>query len=168
MLVSYEKAAEHDFNLSPGPYKELELDENIIHRGYNEIVGDINRVVRERNVIKLTVNKVWAKTLNLTDIAKINEESNSIVQQINEALKQLGLECEILNNKYINISDSKVFCIENTDKEILSSLLSIFMPMYRQHVYFLNNEENRLLAELRDAMLPDLMSGKLTFEDANN
>ena len=42
------------------------------------------------------------------------------------------------------------------------------MPMYRQHVYFLNNEENRLLAELRDAMLPDLMSGKLTFEDANN
>lgn len=168
MLVSYEKAAEHDFNLSPGPYKELELDENIIHRGYNEIVGDINRVVRERNVIKLTVNKVWAETLNLTDIAKMNEESNSIIQQINEALKQLGLECEILNNKYINISNSKVFCIENTDKEILSSLLSIFMPMYRQHVYFLNNEENRLLAELRDAMLPDLMSGRLTFKETNN
>lgn len=168
MLVSYEKAAEHDFNLSPGHYKELEFDENIIHRGYNEIVGDINRVIRERNVIKLTVNKVWAETLNLTDITKMNEESNTLVQQINKALKLLGLECEIINNKYINISNSKVFCIENTDKEILSSLLSIFMPMYRQHVYFLNNEENRLLAELRDAMLPDLMSGRLTFEETNN
>lgn len=167
MLVSYEKAAEHDFNLSPSPYKELEFNENIIHRGYNEIVGDINRVIRERNVIKLTVNKVWADTLNLTDIAKMNENSNEFVRQINKALKQLDLKCEIINNRYINISNNKVFCIENTDKEILSSLLSIFMPMYRQHVYFLNNEENRLLAELRDAMLPDLMSGKLTFEDAN-
>ena len=167
MLVSYEKAAERDFNLSPGRYKEIKFDENIIHRGYNEIVGDINRVIRERNVIKLTVNKVWAETLNLTDIAKMNEDSNNIIKQINAALKQLRLECEITNNKYINISNNKVFCIENTDKEILSSLLSIFMPMYRQHVYFLNNEENRLLAELRDAMLPDLMSGKLTFEETN-
>ncbi len=168
MLVPYEKAAEHDFNLSPGLYKELEFNENIIHRGYNEIVEDINRVIRERNVIKLTVNKVWANTLNLTEIAKMNKESNEIVRQINKALKQLGLKCEILNNKYINISTDKELRIENTDKEILSSLLLIFMPMYRQHVYFLNNEENRLLAELRDAMLPDLLSGKLTFEDTNN
>lgn len=29
------------------------------------------------------------------------------------------------------------------------------------HIYYLNQEENRYLAELRDALLPDLMSGKI-------
>lgn len=37
----------------------------------------------------------------------------------------------------------------------------IFIPIYKQHLMYLNNEENRLLAELRDAMLPLLMNGKL-------
>ena len=43
----------------------------------------------------------------------------------------------------------------------MSSLISFFLPMWKQHIFYLTQEENRLLAELRDAMLPELMSGKL-------
>ncbi len=32
---------------------------------------------------------------------------------------------------------------------------------WKQHIYYLNFEENRYLAELRDALLPELMSGKI-------
>ncbi len=39
------------------------------------------------------------------------------------------------------------------------------MNMYKQHIYYLNNEENRLLSELRDSMLPLLMNGELAFKD---
>ena len=33
--------------------------------------------------------------------------------------------------------------------------------MYKQHIYYLNEEENRYLIELRDALLPELMNGNL-------
>lgn len=33
-----------------------------------------------------------------------------------------------------------------------------------QHIFYLNEEENRYLAELRDALLPELMSGKIDVE----
>jgi hypothetical protein len=33
--------------------------------------------------------------------------------------------------------------------------------MWKQRIMQLNNEENRILAEFRDALLPELMSGRL-------
>ncbi len=53
---------------------------------------------------------------------------------------------------------------ENKDKEFLSSIFSMVLPMWSQHIYYLNNEENRLLAEFRDALLPKLMSGEISVE----
>ena len=61
----------------------------------------------------------------------------------------------------MTLTKSKELKIENQDKEILSSLINFFLPMWKQHVFYLNQEENRLLAELRDAMIPELMNGKL-------
>ena len=37
--------------------------------------------------------------------------------------------------------------------------------MWKQHIYYLNIEENRYLVELRDALLPELMSGKIDLSD---
>lgn len=137
-------------------------------RDFNAIISDINRVIRERNVIKVTVNKVWAERLGLTEIIKDCESSNEVVKAMNESFasfKNYEVKEKIIENKYIQSSNSKVFCIENTDKEILSSIMPFFMNMYKQHIYYLNNEENRLLSELRDSMLPLLMNGELTFKD---
>lgn len=142
--------------------------EGTLHRDFNAIISDINRVIRERNVIKVTVNKVWAERLGLTEVIKDCEASNEVVKAINESFssfKNYDVKEKIIENKYIQSSTSKIFCIENTDKEILSSIMPFFMNMYKQHVYYLNMEENRLLAELRDSMLPVLMNGEIEFED---
>ena len=90
--------------------------------------------------------------------------NNQIVHSINECLenfKNYKVKEKLIENKYIQSSNSKVFVIENTDKERLSSIMPFFMNMYKQHIFYLNEEENRLLSELRDSMLPFLMNGQL-------
>lgn len=39
-----------------------------------------------------------------------------------------------------------------------------FLNHWNQMIMYLNNEENRYLAEFRDALLPELMSGKIALE----
>lgn len=165
--ISIEELEQNGYKLIIGPYLPIEL-EGTIHRDFNAIISDINRIIRERNVIKVTVNKVWAEKLGLTEVIRDCEASNEIVKAMNEnfaSFKNYEVKEQIIENKYIQTSASKVFCIENTDKEILSSIMPFFMNMYKQHIYYLNNEENRLLEELRDSMLPLLMNGELTFKD---
>ena len=53
---------------------------------------------------------------------------------------------------------------ENNSKEQLSSVLIMILNMWKQHIYYLNLEENRYLMELRDALLPELMSGKINLD----
>lgn len=165
--LSIEELEQKGYNLTIGSYLPIEL-KGTIHRDFNAIISDINRVIRERNVIKVTVNKVWAERLGLTEIIKDCESSNEVVKAMNESFAQFKnyeVKEKIIENKYIQSSNSKVFCIENTDKEILSSIMPFFMNMYKQHIYYLNNEENRLLSELRDSMLSLLMNGELAFKD---
>lgn len=165
--ISQEELEQHGYRLTIGPYLPIEL-KGTIHRDFNAIISDINRIIRERNVIKVTVNKVWAEKLGLTEVIRDCEASNEVVKSMNasfSSFKNYDVKEKIIENKYIQSSNSKVFCIENTDKEILSSIMPFFMNMYKQHIYYLNNEENRLLVELRDSMLPLLMNGEITFND---
>ena len=90
-------------------------------------------------------------------------KNNEIVKSLNQSFKcfkNYSVKEDIIENKYIQSSNNKVFLIENTDKERLSSIMPFFINMYKQHLYYLNNEENRLLAELRDSMLPFLLNGE--------
>lgn len=165
--ISQEELEQHGYNLTIGPYLPIEF-EGTVHRDFNAIISDINRIIRERNVIKLTVNKVWAEKLGLIEVIRDCEASNKVVKTMNESFasfKNYKVKEKIIENKYIQSSNSKVLLIENTDKEILSSIMPFFMNMYKQHIYYLNDEENRLLVELRDSMLPLLMNGELTFND---
>lgn len=165
--ISQEELEQHGYNLAIGPYLPMEF-EGTVHRDFNAIISDINRIIRERNVVKVTVNKVWAERLGLVEVIRDCETSNKITKTMNESLasfKNYEVKEKIIEDKYIQSSTSKVFCIENTDKEILSSIMPFFMNMYKQHIYYLNEEENRLLVELRDSMLPLLMNGELTFND---
>ena len=164
--ISQEELEQHGYNLTIGQYLHIEF-EGTVHRDFNAIISDINRIIRERNVKKVTVNKVWAERLGLAEVISDCEASNEVVKAMNESFvsfKNYEVKEKIIENRYIQSSNSKVFVIENTDKEILSSIMPFFMNMYKQHIYYLNNEENRLLAELRDSMLPLLMNGELTFK----
>lgn len=164
-VINLQEAEDKRYSLVMGTYIEPEIDGNIIRRDFNEILKDINRVIRHRNVLKFTVNKVWAHDLGLDVLAQLNAESNKLSESINESLGKLGIQEKINTSRYIVLSNSKELKVENTDKEILSETLILVMDMYRQHIYYLNTEENRLLMELRDALLPELMSGRLSFNE---
>ena len=155
--VSIEEIAANDYNLVCSRYIDfMEREEQ--HRPYADIISDINRIARERSVIKITCNETLAKRLGLYDVAIL--ERDKMNQELDKTFQIIGGRYE--SRRYITLSKNKnEFKIENQDKEILSSLVNFFLPMWKQHIFYLNEEENRLLEELRNAMLPELMSGKL-------
>lgn len=161
--VTLEEVRKKGYDLNKGKY-QIPFKKNILHRDFNAILSDINRIIRLRNVIKITVNKKWAEELGLTDLENLMKKTNECTKQINESLllfKNYEVKEKMLEANYFRISDCKVFVIENTDKEMLSFMMPFFFNSYKLHLSFLNTEENRLLAELRDAMLPHLMNGDL-------
>lgn len=154
--ISIEQIAKNGYNLIPSRYIPFQEREEQ-HRPYADIMADINRISRERSIIKITINETWAKELGLFDAAKSAEQEESV--NLDKTFSLLGGHYE--SKRYLTLTKSKELKIENQDKEILSSLINFFLPMWKQHVFYLNQEENRLLAELRDAMIPELMNGKL-------
>jgi type I restriction-modification system DNA methylase subunit len=150
-----DEIAKQGYILTPTRYIRPESEENN-HRPYADIIDDINRISRERSILKITVNETLAKQLGLNEIANVEQQN----PDLDKAFSLFGEKYE--RRRFIQLSKNKnELKIENQDKELFSSLFEIFIPMWKQHVFYLNQEENRLLAELRDAMLPDLMSGKL-------
>lgn len=155
--VSIAEIAENDYELIPSKYIELTASETV-HRDYSEIVKDINRITVEKNACKLTINETLAKALGF-DIALYKKEQDD--KALNDLLKKLGAEPLIKQDYFTTTRNKNEIKFENNSKEILSSVLMMIFNTWKQHIYYLNNEQNRYLAELRDALLPDLMSGKI-------
>ena len=154
--ISNGEIAQNDYNLVCSRYISFQECESE-HRPFADIMADINRISRERSVIKITCNETFAKQIGLYEVAKLEDGKSDA--DLNKTFELLGGHYE--SRRYLTLTKSKEFKVENQDKEIWSSLINFFLPMWKQHIFYLNQEENRLLAELRDAMLPELMSGKL-------
>lgn len=155
--VSIQTIAENDYTLIPSRYIEFQ-EREFQHREYAEIVYDINRVTKEKNACKLTINESLAKTLGFDiELYKKDQEDSGL----NDLLKHLGAEPLAKQNYFSTSKNKNEIKFENNSKDILSSVLIMILNTWKQHIYYLNNEENRYLAELRDALLPDLMSGKI-------
>ena len=132
-----------------------------MHRDYDDIIEDINRIARVRNSIKVNINKVWSEQLGMSEVVALAEQGHSITGEINKSLEMLGIEGRLTDTDFINISNSKILEIKQQDKEILSPVIESFLPLWKQHIKTMNVMENMLLAELRDALLPALMSGRI-------
>lgn len=90
------------------------------------------------------------------------KKSAETTKNINEgAIRLLGLEPLEGESYFTTSKRAGEIKIENTSKESMSSLFRFFLPMWKQHIYYLNECENELLTEFRDALLPELMSGQL-------
>ena len=151
-------------SLVPSQYIEF-VERREPHRPFKEIANDINRCVREKNKIKLTVNETIARELGLDIIADLMRQDNELVDTMNAQglYKQWGIEFE--KAKYITLTKNKSEVrIEQIDKEEISHLLLLIFPQLQQHIFYLNNRENEYLAELRDAILPGLMDGSISIE----
>ena len=71
----------------------------------------------------------------------------------------------LLSEDWISSSNSKILKFENKNKDKLSTIFRILLPLWEQHIHYLNDEETRLLQELRDKLLPQLMSGEIDVSD---
>lgn len=154
--ISNGEIAQNDYNLVCSRYISFQERESE-HRPFADIMADINRISRERSIIKITCNETFAKQIGLYEVAQLEDGKSDA--DLSKTFELLGGHYE--SRRYLTLTKSKEFKVENQDKEIWSSLINFFLPMWKQHIFYLNQEENRLLAELRDAMLPELMSGKL-------
>lgn len=155
--VPMQKIQEDNYSLLPSHYFDIVIPKNI-HRPFSDIVNDINRVVNEKNCCKLTMNETLARNFGFDLKLYKPEEDND---EMNAVLKQIGAEPLVKKDYFATSKKKNEIKFENTSKEMLSSILIMILDTWKQHIFYLNQEENRYLAELRDALLPDLMSGKL-------
>lgn len=160
VCASIQQIKEHNYNLLPSAYFEIDFNDVQLHREYAEIIDDLNRVIKEKNGLKLTMNESLAKAIGLYDIFLMFKQSEETNCTMNEMLSFIGKKIEKEN--FISISKKAgELKFENGNKDNVSTILMSILQMWKQHIMYLNNEENRYLAELRDALLPDLMSGKI-------
>ena len=131
-------------------------------RSYEDIIKDLQRVIAQRNQNKLTINEVWAKELGFLEIFENANSGDKTIDEINNTIKNvLNLDITLQKQDYIRLTKSKELKWENKDKEELSSAITIALQTWKTMLHYFNNEEIRYLKELRDKLLPDLMSGKL-------
>ena len=154
--ITIEEAKNNDYILSPSRYIEL-AEEKEVHRQYADIVADLNRVIREKNSCKLVINETIAKSLGF-DLALYETKHDKVFDELIEKIAG----CKIEKDDYFTTTKNKnEVILKNNSKDTLSIVFALAFKSWKQHIYFLNQEENRYLAEMRDALLPDLMSGKI-------
>ena len=157
--VSIQTVAENEYILIPSRYIEFQ-ERSFKHREYTDIIDDLNRVIKEKNGLKITMNESLAKSIGLYDIFLMFKQSEKANDGMNEMLSFTGKRIEKEN--FISMSKKAgELKFENGSKDTVSTILISILQMWKQHIIYLNNEENRYLVELRDALLPDLMSGNI-------
>ena len=157
--VTIEEIRNQEYNLSPARYIE-HANEEAQHRSFDDISKDLNRVIDFKNAIKITINENMAKSLGLYDLALDFKAGAEISKTLSEQMKLIDID--IKTTSVMSLTRKKELKIEVKDFEHFPEIMSIFLNTWRTQMMFLNNEENRLLAELRDALLPELLSGKIT------
>lgn len=167
-IVNFSKAVGNneiqDENWQPLRYIETKTEEKY-SRSYKDILEDLQRVMIQKNENKLTINETWAKEIGFLEVFENATKSDETTKEINKTIKEvLKLEIELPTQKYIRTTKHKELKIENMDKAEITSLMLMTLNTWRTMIHFLNNEENRYLAELKDKMLPDLMSGNLALK----
>lgn len=152
--VSPEQVEEGGYNLIPRRYMEIEVQES--HRPFEDIAADYNRVIRQKNMIKIRMNRTAAKRLGY-DCMDMERPD------IGRSFSVVGQKAEKEDNITFSASDGIQITISTRDG--IHPLILDFLNHWKQMIMYLNTEENRLLTEFRDALLPELMSGNVNISD---
>lgn len=152
--VYYNDIESKNFDLTPSLYIKF-IPSETEHRSYSDIARDLNKVIQSRNALKLVVNEALARQLGL-DTSNF-KKSDDVLKTI-ESISKVKIE----NEDYIQLTKNKnEFALKSNSKEIFPEALLLALNLWKQNVMIYNNQENVLLAEFRDALIPDLMSGKI-------
>lgn len=138
------------WNLTPRRYFDMKIE--MSHRSYADIAADYNRIIEQKNAIKIRMNKTAAKRLGYDCMSTERPDISASFRVVGQkALKEDNLSFGADDGIRIQIST----------KEGIHPLIIEFLNHWKQMIMYLNNEENRYLAEFRDALIPELMSGRI-------
>lgn len=155
--ITPEQAADNDYNLTPRRFFDIKTD--IIHRPFSDIAEDRNRIIRQKNAIKIKMNRTAAKRLGF-DCFKCGEID------LSASFNVVGQKAEEEN--FMTYTNGDGIQISVSTKEGIHPLVIEFLSHWKQMIMYLNAEENRYLAEFRDALLPDLMTGQIEITNENS
>lgn len=151
-------------NLTPGIYVGVEEEEKYT-RSYFDIAKDLERIMNQKNMSKLTINEVWARETNMIELSEKMKRSNELVDEINDIFsKVLKLDIKLPKGSFLTVTRAKELKLEQKSREEIKTNFLFALEQWRTIIHFLNLEENRLLTELKEKLLPDLMSGKIDLE----
>lgn len=153
--VTPDEIKQNNFILTPSRYIEQEpVKEN--HRSFEDITSDYNRIIRQKNAIQIRMNKTAAKRLgyDCMDTGK---------PDLTESFAVVGQKPE--KESFISFGADDGIRITISTKDGIHPLILDFLNHWKQMIMYLNTEENRLLAEFRDALLPELMSGRIKVKE---
>ena len=149
-----EAVIENDLVLNPSRYiEQVEVQER--HRSFEDIAADYNRIIRAKNQIRIRMNKTAAKRLGYDCL-----DHEAIDLTASFAIAGQTVEKE----NFIRFSADDGIEIKCSTKDGIPDLIIMFLNQWKQFVMHWNNEENRYLAEFRDALLSKLMNGEIEIE----
>lgn len=159
VLVSKEDVKSNGYDLSPAKY--IPVEEQLKSRPLEDIIHDLNLYKRHQNKLKLVINGTLAQKLGLGEVIDKYEKSKVIDKAISTNIKSItGLD--VIKDDYLQITKNKnQFEFKNNDPELFSEILQSVYQSWVSHIMFCNNIQNHYLEELRDALLPKLMSGEI-------
>ncbi|MBQ8135358.1 MAG: N-6 DNA methylase [Clostridia bacterium] len=153
-----------DYLLTPSRYIRFEERETK-HRPFKEIADNINYITRMQNACKLVINETIAKSIGL-DVDLYRQSKQQSIDTV-KTMKGLGFELEA--EDYISFTKNKnEFVFKCNDKELMPDIFIQFFGVWKNQIALLNTMQNQYLEELRNALLPDLMSGKLDVTNVNS
>ncbi|RYM02787.1 hypothetical protein EWH99_10650 [Sporolactobacillus sp. THM7-7] len=158
--IDVDDAMMNSFALTPSRYIE-HGNEEPEHRPLSEIANDIHRLSVNKNAVKLTINETLARDFGMSELSDLMKQNNDLIAENNKNMKQIGINLNLSSDRYITTSKSRVLKIELMDKEKVPTIFNIIMLLLIQRYTFFNDEEDKLMRELRDALLPELMSGRI-------
>lgn len=163
-LVPIEEIKEQGYNLSPSRYLKIAEPETKA-REIEDIVRDINMFRRHQNKLKLVINGTLANNLGMEDLIKLHEESKENEKDLAKTIKMVS-GIDLIKEDYLQVTKNKnQFEFKNNDPEMFSEILRSVFNTWKANIMFLNNVSNQYLSELRDALLPKLMSGEMDVEE---
>lgn len=161
LIKSNAEIAEKKYMLAPSMFFDVSIEdfEDSKHRDLQEIANNINYIIKMQNACKLVINETIAKKMGF-DIQLYKNEFKNSNQLADEQSKLLGIKIE--KSDYIQFTKNKnEFMFKCNDKELLPDIFIHFLTIWKNQIALLNTMQNQYLVELRDAILPDLMNGKI-------
>ena len=124
-----------------------------------ERIREYNERVSEKNACKLVINETLAKAMKFP-VPEFKQDMAFDGEMYDFMEKVSGVKP--VKPDYVTFTKNKGECFfMANDPEHLSTIFLSVLQIWKQHIIYLNEQENIILAEYRDAILPGLMSGKL-------